>query len=99
MNSTLNMTETLNKLFHGFDRFAPPPLSGGDSDDGPITVDISVNIKDIFDISALDSSFSARYYFTLQWHDERLRYSPYVKNGKLMERIRVPVGRVQEGGE
>ena len=95
-NSTLNMTETLNILFHGYDKFTPP--SEGD-DDGPIIVSICINIKDVFDISALDSSFSVRYYFTLQWHDERLRYSPYLKNEKLMERIRVPVGRIQESGE
>ena len=83
-NSTLNMTETLNILFHGYDKFTPPALSEGD-DDGPVIVNICVNIKDVFDISALDSSFSARYYFTLQWHDERLRYSPYLKNEKLMK--------------
>ena len=97
-NSTLNMTETLNILFHGYDKFTPPALSGGE-DNGPISVNICVNIKDVFDISALHSSFSVRDYFTLQWHDERLRYSPYLKNEKLMERIRVPVGRIQESGE
>ena len=90
------MNKTLNAMFHGYDRFTPPPDQDGD---GRVTVSISVSIKDVFDISEMDSSFSVRYYLTLLWNDQRLRFTSYMSNGKEMSKIKVSLDRVQDHGE
>ena len=55
-----------------------------------------VNIKDIFDISAEDSAFTVRYYFSLRWKDWRLRFTPFTRHNKTVEAIYLPVDMTED---
>ena len=66
--------------------------------DGQYTVMISVGIKDIFDISESEASFTVRYYLSLIWNDEKFIFTPYLINSKPRQRIQLPLDIIQERG-
>ena len=86
------MAETLARS--RLTRHIPPRRSSVE----PFHIRLSVWVKDIFDISAHDSSLNVRYYFALHWEDERLRFEPFVENGTHISHLYVPIDIVKTSG-
>ncbi len=95
-SSTLpTRVETLDTIFQNYSKDALPPSAGN----APRSVELSINVREIFDISEMDSSFTARYYLILRWEDPRLKFQEYLdEDGKTKGRIRVPIDLAKEKG-
>ncbi len=88
--------EILDRLLRNYNKYdLPPPQRGG----GGRIVRIVSYIKDVFDISEVDSSVNVRYRFKLTWNDTRLQFEPFMESGRESILIKVPIEIVKQKGE
>ena len=72
-----------------------PPKIGNEAR----TVKLTVAIRSIFDISEMESSLTVQYTMLVEWHDERLKFKPFMENNKLKDSITLNGNALKDKGE
>ena len=97
VNNTFNSTkDVINQIFtvDAYDQNELPTISH----EPPRIIKPGVFIKDIFDISEQGASFSVRYYFSLNWVDERFLFTPFEKDNETVNLVKLPVNYIKDKG-
>ena len=72
-----------------------PPKIGNETR----TVNLTVVIRSIFDVSEMESSLTVQYTMLVEWYDERLKFKPFVENNELKDSITLNGNVLKDKGE
>ena len=80
-----NFTEKdfIERIGDLYEKYSLPSTIGNETR----TLDISILIKSIYDISEMESSMTVQYTLILKWWDKRLMFQPFLKNDQMIYEI------------